>query len=156
MRSLLGISMLVIAFHTTGLAQSTSILHLHPELVRELNPNLAPFYHGVASGDPTQHAVILWTRVTLDRTVREAWVNWELATDRDFEQVVARGKVHTGPEKGFTVKTGATGLTPGTTYYYRFQHGSTHSMVGQTQTLPADPSSFHLAFASCSNYEWGY
>ncbi|MEM0994642.1 MAG: PhoD-like phosphatase N-terminal domain-containing protein, partial [Bacteroidota bacterium] len=27
---------------------------------------LAPFYHGVASGDPLEDAVIIWTRVTTD------------------------------------------------------------------------------------------
>ncbi|MBK8042957.1 MAG: PhoD-like phosphatase N-terminal domain-containing protein [Haliscomenobacter sp.] len=26
--------------------------------------SLSPFYHGVASGDPTAHEVVLWTRVT--------------------------------------------------------------------------------------------
>ncbi|MCB0512515.1 MAG: PhoD-like phosphatase N-terminal domain-containing protein, partial [Bacteroidetes bacterium] len=25
---------------------------------------LAPFYHGVASGDPTPNSVIIWTRLT--------------------------------------------------------------------------------------------
>ena len=34
-----------------------------------LIPALAPFYHGVASGDPLPNQVILWTRVTPDSTV---------------------------------------------------------------------------------------
>ncbi|RPI67125.1 MAG: hypothetical protein EHM43_09765, partial [Ignavibacteriae bacterium] len=34
------------------------------EMVTEVDPKLKPFYHGVASGDPTSNSVILWTRVT--------------------------------------------------------------------------------------------
>ena len=38
------------------------------------NTSLAPFYHGVASGDPLEDAVIIWTRVTTnENSVR---VNW--------------------------------------------------------------------------------
>nr|HPN18521.1 PhoD-like phosphatase N-terminal domain-containing protein [Chitinophagales bacterium] len=29
-----------------------------------VDTSLVPFYHGVASGDPTPNAVIIWTRVT--------------------------------------------------------------------------------------------
>ena len=31
-----------------------------------VDTSLVPFYHGVASGDPTPNAVIIWTRVTPD------------------------------------------------------------------------------------------
>jgi phosphodiesterase/alkaline phosphatase D-like protein len=31
------------------------------------NPQLKPFYHGVASGDPLEDRVIIWTRITPDR-----------------------------------------------------------------------------------------
>ena len=30
-----------------------------------------PFYHGVASGDPSQHEVLIWTRVTPDYRRKE-------------------------------------------------------------------------------------
>ncbi|MBK9328799.1 MAG: PhoD-like phosphatase N-terminal domain-containing protein [Sphingobacteriales bacterium] len=31
-----------------------------------MDSSLTPFYHEVASGDPTSDAVIIWTRVTPD------------------------------------------------------------------------------------------
>ena len=31
-----------------------------------IDADLRPFYHGVASGDPTDSSVMIWTRVTPD------------------------------------------------------------------------------------------
>ena len=47
-----------------------------------INPEWAPFFHGVASGDPMEDRVIIWTRVTpeeMDELPVE--VNWRIATD---------------------------------------------------------------------------
>ena len=38
-----------------------------------LDTTLAPFYHGVASGDPLTDAVIIWTRVTTPRYWHHYW-----------------------------------------------------------------------------------
>ena len=48
---------------------------------------LAPFYHGVASGDPLSDRVILWTRVTPD-THSNVEVIWQIATDPKMQNVV--------------------------------------------------------------------
>ena len=53
-----------------------------------LDPAKFPFYHGVASGDPLTDRVILWTRITLTLPVNPVTVNWEIATDTGFLQVV--------------------------------------------------------------------
>jgi alkaline phosphatase D len=118
---------------------------------------LAPFYHGVASGDPLADRVILWTRVTPATSLPEIKVNWQVATDSTFVSVYTAGETSTGPEKDYTVKVDASGLKPGQTYFYRFQALGTYSAVGKTKTLPTDnPQNISLAVVSCSNWEFGY
>ena len=120
----------------------------------------APFYHGVASGDPTANSVIIWTRVTPD-SPNQASISgdWEVATDTNFTNIVASGTFTTDSTKDYTVHIDVTGLQPNTWYYYRFKVGQVYSMKGRTKTLP-DPNSnvsrFRIAVVSCSNYQHGY
>lgn len=116
------------------------------------------FRHGVASGDPTAHAVIIWTRVSgyPDETARIA-VRWQVAEDAGLGKVVAEGIVKTDSASDFTVKADATGLAPGRTFFYRFDVDGQHSPVGRTRTLPvgkAEKAAF--AVVSCANYPAGY
>jgi alkaline phosphatase D len=67
------------------------------------NPAYAPFYHGVASGDPLDDRVIIWTRITLDSTFTSAQVEWYLATDTAFTNVIAQGTETTDASIDFTV-----------------------------------------------------
>ena len=116
----------------------------------------ADFLHGVASGDPLQDKVILWTRLTpLDLNARLR-VTWEIATDDQFKQNLKTGTVQTTKTDDFTVKVDATGLQAGTTYYYRFRFGTKVSPVGQTKTLPVTTNKVSFAVCSCSNYPAGY
>lgn len=116
----------------------------------------ADFLHGVASGDPLQDKVILWTRLTpLDLNARLR-VTWEIAIDDQFKQNLKTGTVQTTKTDDFTVKVDATGLQAGTTYYYRFRFGSKFSPVGQTKTLPVTTNKVSFAVCSCSNYPAGY
>ena len=142
---------------------------------------LFDFLHGVASGDPLQDRVMLWTRITPDaamldalaRLEREARtdararqqlaeaknlpVHWEVARDRHFRQIVARGTAQAGPERDHTVKVDASGLRAGTTYWYRFQCLGIVSPVGRTRTLPrGGVEQVKFAVFSCSNYPAGY
>ena len=121
------------------------------------NPAYAPFYHGVASGDPLTDRVIIWTRVTLDTTVVTTDVEWMMATDTAFTNIVASGTETTTSAKDFTVKVDVTGLSPNTTYFYVFKNGSEFSLTGRTKTAPSGNND-HLKFAvvSCSNYEHGF
>lgn len=116
----------------------------------------ADFLHGVASGDPLQDKVILWTRLTpVDLSVR-LQVTWEIATDNQFKQNLKTGMVETTKTDDFTVKVDATGLQANTIYYYRFRFGSKISSVGQTKTLPITTNKVSFAVCSCSNYPAGY
>jgi alkaline phosphatase D len=116
----------------------------------------ASFQHGVASGDPTQTSVILWTRVTpAARGVVP--VRWSIARDPAFKDVVRRGVVRTGPERDYTVKVDVEGLEAGQQYYYWFSAGSAVSRGGATRTLPANGvGDFRFAIVSCSNWPFGF
>lgn len=116
----------------------------------------AAFNHGVASGDATQGAVIVWTRVTADPP-EAVPVDWTVARDSGFKDIVKQGTFTTGPDRDHTVKVDVTGLQPGQTYYYRFNVGETVSPAGLTRTLPGgDVSAYRMAVVSCSNWPFGF
>lgn len=116
----------------------------------------ADFLHGVASGDPLQDKVILWTRLTPVDLSARLKVAWEVATDDQFKLNLKTGVVQTTKTDDFTVKVDATGLQADTIYYYRFHFGNKTSSVGQTKTLPVSTNKVSFAVCSCSNYPAGY
>lgn len=118
--------------------------------------SLAPFYHGVASGDPLDDRVIIWTRVTPQQDTIIP-VQWKMATDTGFKNIVSQGTLTTDYTQDYTVKTDVTGLQPGVTYYYYFSALGHNSIIGRTHTLPVSTVQ-HLRFAvvSCVNYQMGY
>ncbi|MGQ9863493.1 MAG: alkaline phosphatase D family protein [Bacteroidia bacterium] len=123
-----------------------------------VDASAAPFYHGVASGDPLTDRVILWTRVTPAAN----WTgpltgSWQVAQDTNFQTIVANGNFTTDADKDYTVHVEATGLQPGTWYYYRFEVDGSYSPTGRTRTLPSgNLSRLRLAVVSCAAYDAGY
>ena len=116
----------------------------------------APFYHGVASGDPLSSQVIIWTRVSPPMT-KAVDVKWTIGTDEKMANIVNKGQTTTDESKDYTVKIDVTGLQPNTTYYYQFEALGKKSMIGRTKTTALDNSEqVRLAIVSCSNYEAGY
>ena len=114
------------------------------------------FTHGVASGDPLQDSVILWTRAVPERGSKVK-VGWEIATDAEFSSVVRSGTAETTEAHDFTIKVDAQGLMPGQRYYYRFRSSGATSPVGAATTLPeGSVEQVRLAVVSCSNYPAGY
>ncbi|TOI55484.1 alkaline phosphatase D family protein [Vibrio parahaemolyticus] len=113
------------------------------------------FVHGVASGDPTQTQVIIWTRVTTAASYVD--VSWQVASDMEFLNVVQSGVFTTDTGRDFTVKVDVQNLNANSQYYYRFIVGEMMSEVGQTQTLPEDSvEKASMAVVSCANYPAGY
>ncbi|EJM7150850.1 alkaline phosphatase D family protein [Vibrio parahaemolyticus] len=113
------------------------------------------FEHGVASGDPTQTQVIIWTRVTIAASYVD--VSWQVASDMEFSNVVQSGVFTTDTGRDFTVKVDVQNLNANSQYYYRFIVGEMMSEVGQTQTLPEDGvEKASMAVVSCANYPAGY
>lgn len=116
----------------------------------------AAFSHGVASGDPTQTAVILWTRVTPE-AAGPVPVKWNVARDAAMKDVVKTGVFITGSERDYTVKIDVDGLEAGQVYYYWFTAGKASSPGGVTRTLPATGmADYRMAVVSCSNWPFGY
>ncbi|WP_374763190.1 alkaline phosphatase D family protein [Yunchengibacter salinarum] len=114
------------------------------------------FSHGVASGDPLQDRVILWTRF-VPKKGDNAEVLWEVALDNQFQDLVAEGAETASDRSDFIVKPDVVGLSPGQTYYYRFRAGGVTSPVGRTRTLPdGDVDAIRFGVVSCSNYPQGY
>ena len=115
------------------------------------------FTHSVASGDPRQESVVLWTRF-VPATGGMADLRAEISRDASFNRIVGSGTTITGPETNFCAKLLVEQLEPGEWYYYRFigPEGQV-SDIGRTRTLPAGPlGSFRIGVFSCANATSGW
>ncbi|KAF4866547.1 Alkaline phosphatase D [Colletotrichum siamense] len=129
------------------------------------DPAKLNFTHGVASGDPYDDSVILWTRVapnmdndksnvtvsgyvplydhSTDNYVQKSdspvCIDWKIATDDKLATVVDSGTAYTSSDVDFTVKVEAKKLAPYTVYYYQFSvcNSNNTSPVGRTKTIPS-------------------
>ncbi len=127
-------------------------------------PPAPPFLLGVASGEPTHHSVVLWTRLAtapLDGRGMPPfpiWVDWEVATEARLRHVVCRGTALARPENAHSVCVEVDGLAPDRWYWYRFRAGEA-SPIGRTRTFPTPgsrPSRLRFAFVSCQHWESGF
>ncbi|WDZ83198.1 alkaline phosphatase D family protein [Micromonospora cathayae] len=145
-----GTAVLTAALTTTGPAHATASV----------------FRHGVASGDPLPDGILLWSRVTPTDEAQpgsgagpDVQVTWQVGTDPDFATIVAQGTTATGPARDHTIKVAVDGLTPATTYWYRFGYGDAWSPTGRTMTAPPPDAAvdrLRLGVVSCANWEAGY
>jgi alkaline phosphatase D len=114
------------------------------------------FRHGVASGDPGQDRVVIWTRVTPEGP-GVIPVRWIVARDEALTVQVRAGDIEASAERDYTVKVDVDGLSPGQRYFYGFLVGEAKSPVGRTRTLPAGGvAEIKLAVASCSSFSHGF
>lgn len=135
-----------------------SILSIAAILNAQSHPT-APFYHGVASGDPLTDAVIIWTRAVPINTNSEIVTGkWFAATDKNMENIVQNGDFQTDASKDYTIKIDVQNLESNTYYYYQFEALGKKSIVGRTKTAPKANDSNRLRFAvvSCNNFQHGY
>ena len=118
------------------------------------------FEHGVASGDPTADAVVIWTRVSpkTPESTNVVEVFWEMALDQNFQKRTAAGTATTDGARDFTVKVDAQDLKWGRNYYYRFAAQGRWSPVGRTRLAPVGNQASELRFGVClgSGFAWGY
>jgi len=137
----------VIIFNTYGQIRSL-----------DFDPQLAPFYHGVASGDPSNDGFIIWTRVSPEpNQTNSISGTWKIAADSSMQQMVKSGVFSTDSSIDYTVKIRIDGLQPGQFYYYEFESNGRYSLVGRSKTAPiGDNDSLRFAVVSCAHYEAGY
>ncbi|MER6234084.1 alkaline phosphatase D family protein [Streptomyces sp. NPDC001616] len=132
------------------------------------------FLHGVASGDPLPDGILLWTRVTPAPDAvpgsglgADTPVVWEIAEDKAFSRIAARGTTVARAGSDHTVKADVRGLRPATAYFFRFSVGGggaedgqgVLSPVGRTRTAPAAGASvpgIRFGVVSCANWEAGW
>ena len=118
-----------------------------------VDTSLVPFYHGVASGDPTPNSVILWTRVTPE-TNDNVNGTWRVALDTNFTSIVQSGTFLADSTKDYCVKIDVNGLQPNTWYFYEFTALGRNSLIGRTKTAPVSGTNqLRFAFVSCANYQ---
>lgn len=124
-----------------------------------------PFTLGVASGDPTDRSLVLWTRLAPDPDRSDGGMPpvpvslaWILARDPGLSSVVRQGRIELLPASAHAAHVEIDNLEPGQTYWYGFRTGEHASPIGRTRTLPSGDarSSLRFATASCQNYTHGY
>ena len=71
------------------------------------------FTHGVASGDPGQTRIVLWTRYVSPSPTR---LRVEIADDAQFHRIVQTGEVEASPATDFCAHAVVEGLAPGRWY----------------------------------------
>jgi len=122
---------------------------------RAFAQSLTGFTHGVASGDPRQRSVTLWTRYVASAATR---LRVDIAEDDAFQHIVMTGDIEASPVYDCCAHARVDGLQPGRWYYYRFAapDGAT-SETGRTRTLPAAGAErFRMAVFSCANGTSGW
>jgi alkaline phosphatase D len=113
------------------------------------------FTHGIASGEPSQNSVLLWTRYVGKGETR---LTAEVAESATFNRIVASGEAMASAASDHTAKVTVSNLQPGRWYYYRFRSpDGASSPVGRTRTLPDGPTArFAMGVFSCSNIGFGW
>jgi alkaline phosphatase D len=124
-----------------------------------------PFALGVASGDPSADGMVIWTRLAPSplepgggMTPGPIEVQWEIARDERFANVVQRGRTTARDAWAHAVHVEIDGLDADRPYWYRFRAGDALSPAGRTRTLPragTDVDRLRFAFCSCQHYEQG-
>lgn len=115
------------------------------------------FPQGVASGDPDEHSIILWTRRPFDLGDHHE-LTVEVALDPDFRHVVAAARTPVLEAADWTCRAMVGGLSPATVYWYRFIDDSgAGSRIGRTITAPraSDRRPVRFAFVSCNSVNEG-
>ncbi len=130
-----------------------------PLFVRQaLAQDTERFALGVASGHPHPKGMVLWTRLSGPALPDQVAVQWEVARDEAFSQVVARGSENAVVQEAHSVHAEPTGLESGRPYWYRFTALGQRSRSGLTRTAPAPdaPATLRYVVASCQRYDLGY
>ncbi|KAI0550329.1 PhoD-like phosphatase [Xylaria curta] len=154
--------------HHASLGVSISRVAKRTYATPHWSPDQLNFTHGIASGDPEDDSVILWTRaaptndndasnVTVsgyvplyDHSTEQyvvssnapVCVDWKIGTSKSLKHVVDSGTAYTSSDIDYTIKVEAKKLKSFTTYYYQFSicNSKNKSPIGRTKTIPSKHS----------------
>ncbi|HND52697.1 MAG TPA: alkaline phosphatase D family protein, partial [Pirellulaceae bacterium] len=102
---------------------------------------------GVGAGDATSDSAVLWTRAQDISSSAGVGVIAQVSADSTFATGLATFAGTTDPAHDWTIHVGATGLQPGTRYFYRFvATGGTTSPVGTFVTAPSPAANVPVNF----------
>ncbi len=113
---------------------------------------------GVASGDPDENSVLLWTRRSYADGRASANLLVEVADDPAFKRVIATATTRVLAESDWTCRVLVADLQPAHEYWYRFvDEDGNGSRIGRTLTAPApdDTRPARFAFVSCQSLPEG-
>ena len=116
-------------------------------------------YSGLAAGDVTTNSAILWTR-TEDAKTKEGIVTnltAQLSKNPNFKPIYHSFKGVTEPNRDYTLKLDATGLSSNTRYYYRFISPNGFStQIGRFKTAPTktDKVAVKFGFSGDADGKW--
>ena len=122
-----------------------------------------PFTLGVASGDPDETGLVLWTRLAPDplngggMPADDVIVTWDVSEDDSFTDALVGGQALAAAIDGHSVHV-VTELPAGT-WYYRFRVGEYTSPTGIAKVpvaADATPGEVRFAAASCQSYPAGF
>ena len=102
---------------------------------------------------------MLWTRAEPIVAADNAKLLVQVSKDSNFETILVDALVESVRDSDYTVRAYITGLSPDTTYFYRFIGAENSvSRLGRTRTSPApqQAKNVNLAFVSCQSYEQSY
>lgn len=111
---------------------------------------------GVASGDPLQDKVIVWTAINPYEEIDSLPIIIYISKDPSFENTIQTIFDTAFAKNGFTLKHDVKNLEPNTWYYYQFVYKGNISPIGRTKTAPENNTIVRFAMVSCSNYEHGF
>ncbi|VUD59279.1 Alkaline phosphatase D [Thalassocella blandensis] len=137
-----------------GLHQASHFSQTNAESVFDLS---------VASGDPSESGVILWTHIHESEYDGLSSLFFQVSRVEDFSVVEMEGQVLASDfsaERDYTVKLDLHGLLQaGSTYFYRFVYRNTVSRTGRCKTLPREDQaleSLRIAVLTCQDYTTGF
>src|SRR5690606_12026263 len=144
----------------TGLS-APAILRAEGGLFRDF-----PFSLGVAAGDPSSDGFVIWTRLAPEPMAPHGGmplapvpVDWEVASDGGFRDIVARGTELAHPELAHSVHVEVAGLKADRPYSYRFTAAGERSLRGRARTLPmvgASVDTLKFGVCGCQHFESGF
>mgnify|MGYP000846401676 CR=1 FL=1 len=116
------------------------------------------FNHGVASGDPLEDRVILWTRVTPKQPgPLEAIL--EISESKNFSKIAFSKRLQTSSITDYTIKydfLASRYCDSDKGFFYRFRAGDVISEIGKSKTFSKSILKVKIGIFSCSNYPAGF
>ena len=137
---------------------SVGAIGLSASISSSCSKNTYSFNHGVASGDPLEDRVILWTRVTPQQT-GPVEVILEVSENKNFSKVAYSKKLNTSSLSDYTIKYDFLAkqyCNSDNGFFYRFRAGNSVSETGRSKTFSKNIKSAKIAIFSCSNFPAGY